>query len=47
MPLAVWHATGSSVFTLWAGLLAVLIWIRHRDNIRRLMEGREPLIWKD
>ena len=47
MPLAVWHATGSRVFTLWAGLLTVLVWVRHRDNIRRLVEGREPLIWKD
>lgn len=47
MPLAVWHATGSRLFTLWAALLAVWVWIRHRDNIRRLVEGREPSIWKD
>ncbi len=47
MPLAVWYATESPVFTLWAGLLTALIWGRHRDNIRRLVEGREPLIWKD
>ena len=46
MPLAVWYATGSGVFTLWGGLTAVWIWYRHRDNIRRLLEGTESPIWK-
>ena len=27
-----------------AGLLAVIIWIRHAGNIRRLLHGEEPKI---
>lgn len=46
LPLTVWYATHSSVFTLWAGLTAAWIWIRHRDNIRRLLACTEPPIWK-
>lgn len=46
MPLAVWYATGSLAFTLWAGLTAAWIAIRHGANIRRLISGREPPIWK-
>ena len=46
LPLTVWYATSSAVFALWAGLTAAWIWIRHRDNIRRLLAGTEPLIWK-
>jgi glycerol-3-phosphate acyltransferase PlsY len=46
MPLAVWYAAGSPAYTLWAGLTAAWIWIRHRENIRRLLAGREPAIWK-
>lgn len=46
MPLAVWYATGSCAFTLWAGVTAVWIWSRHRANIRRLLAGTEPRIWK-
>lgn len=47
LPLAVWHATGSGAFTIWVGLMAVWIWSRHRDNIRRLLEGTEPTIWNN
>jgi glycerol-3-phosphate acyltransferase PlsY len=47
MPLAVWYATASPAFTLWAGLTAVWIWLRHRDNIRRLAAGTEPPIWQN
>jgi acyl phosphate:glycerol-3-phosphate acyltransferase len=46
MPLAVWCATGSSPFTLWAGLTAIWIWSRHRTNIQRLLAGKEPPLWK-
>jgi acyl phosphate:glycerol-3-phosphate acyltransferase len=46
MPLAVWYATGSPALTLWAGVSATWIWSRHRDNIRRLLAGTEPPIWK-
>jgi len=47
LPLTVWYATDSAVFALWAGLTAIWIWVRHRDNIRRLIAGTEPPIWKD
>jgi glycerol-3-phosphate acyltransferase PlsY len=47
LPLTVWYATNSAVFALWAGMTAAWIWIRHRDNIRRLLAGTEPAIWKD
>jgi acyl phosphate:glycerol-3-phosphate acyltransferase len=46
LPLTVWYATHSGVFAVWAGLTTVWIWIRHRDNIRRLIAGTEPPIWK-
>ena len=45
LPLTVWYATASPAFTLWAGLTAAWIWLRHRDNIRRLAAGTEPTIW--
>jgi len=47
MPLTVWYATGSGAFTLWAGLIAVWIWSRHRENIDRLLAGTEPPLWKN
>ncbi len=46
LPLTVWYATDSGVFAVWAGLTTVLIWVRHRGNIRRLLAGTEPSIWK-
>jgi len=46
MPLAVWVATGSPALTLWAVVTAAWIWSRHRANIRRLLAGMEPPIWK-
>ena len=32
--------------TEFAGFLAILIWVRHADNIRRLLRGDEPKIQK-
>lgn len=32
--------------TVAAAILAVLVWIRHKDNIRRLLKGEEPKIGK-
>jgi glycerol-3-phosphate acyltransferase PlsY len=46
LPLTVWYATNSAVLALWAGMTAAWIWIRHHDNIRRLLAGKEPPIWK-
>jgi glycerol-3-phosphate acyltransferase PlsY len=41
---AVWLTTFEPSFTLSATLTAVLIFLRHKDNIERLLQGREPTI---
>jgi len=46
LPVAVWEATGSSVLTGCAVVTAILIYFRHTDNIKRLLNGMEPVIWK-
>ena len=42
LPLAVWIATDSAIMTASAGIVALFIFIRHRDNLKRLMAGKEP-----
>ena len=42
LPPAVWIATGSAIMTASAGIVALLIVIRHRDNLKRLLAGKEP-----
>jgi glycerol-3-phosphate acyltransferase PlsY len=46
LPLAVWYASGVWVWTACALIIAVWIFIRHRDNIVRLITGKEPVIGK-
>jgi len=46
LPVAVWKATGSGVLTGCAVVTAILIYFRHMDNIKRLLNGMEPVIWK-
>ena len=46
LPVAVWKATGSGVLTGCAVVTAILIYFRHADNIKRLLKGTEPVIWK-
>ncbi|MBN1930731.1 MAG: glycerol-3-phosphate 1-O-acyltransferase PlsY [Desulfobacterales bacterium] len=46
LPFAVWKVTYSQVFTGCAILITLLIYFRHIDNIRRLISGAEPVIWK-
>jgi glycerol-3-phosphate acyltransferase PlsY len=46
LPVAVWQATGSGVLTGCAVVTAIVIYFRHMDNIKRLFEGTEPVIWK-
>ena len=41
LPLAVWLSTGSIPFTVCALTMAVMIFVRHADNIKRLLEGTE------
>ena len=42
LPLAVWIATNSAIMTATTGLVALFILIRHRDNLKRLLAGKEP-----
>ncbi|MGD9015872.1 MAG: glycerol-3-phosphate 1-O-acyltransferase PlsY [Desulfobacterales bacterium] len=44
LPLFLWEATGSMSHTVMASVMALLIWWRHRQNLRRLIEGTEPVI---
>ena len=45
LPIAVWQSTGSGVLTGCAVVTAILIYFRHKDNIKRLFKGTEPKIW--
>ena len=45
LPLTVWTASHSGILTTCAGILSVVIAIRHKDNVRRLLNGSEPAIW--
>jgi glycerol-3-phosphate acyltransferase PlsY len=45
LPVAVWQSTGSGVLTGCAVVTAILIYFRHKDNIKRLFKGTEPKIW--
>jgi glycerol-3-phosphate acyltransferase PlsY len=42
LPLAAWINNGSAVVIATAGILAIFIFIRHRDNLKRLAAGTEP-----
>ena len=42
-PIVAWLAVGPQAATLSA-LLAILVWIKHGGNIRRLLRGEEPRI---
>ena len=42
LPLSVWKATGSAALVACAVILAAGIFLRHRENIRRLIAGSEP-----
>jgi glycerol-3-phosphate acyltransferase PlsY len=42
LPLAVWIATDSAILTATAAIAALFIFIRHGDNLKRLMAGKEP-----
>ncbi len=46
LPVAVWQDTGSGVLTGCAVVTAIFIYFRHIDNIKRLLAGTEPIIWK-
>ena len=44
LPVAVWQATHLEIITGCAVLTAVFIYIRHKDNIKRLWFGEEPIL---
>ena len=44
LPVAVWEASHSGVVTGCALVTAIFIYIRHKDNIKRLLSGTEPKI---
>ena len=46
LPVAIWQSTGSGVLTGCAAVTAIIIYFRHKDNIKRLFKGTEPKIWK-
>jgi len=42
LPIGVWFSTHSVEIIAGAGIMSVLIFIRHADNIQRLISGIEP-----
>jgi len=42
LPIACWYATHSWEITTGAVIMSVFIFIRHTDNIKRLLAGTEP-----
>lgn len=48
LPPAVWWIgppEGRWLRTAVAGSIALLLWVRHRSNVRRLLRGEEPPLW--
>ena|SRR5690554_5502321 len=43
-PALAWWLLGDLQLVEFAGILAILAWLRHADNIRRLLRGDEPRI---
>jgi glycerol-3-phosphate acyltransferase PlsY len=46
LPVAVWLTSHSIPLTACALITAIFIFFRHSDNIKRLLSGTEPVIWK-
>jgi acyl phosphate:glycerol-3-phosphate acyltransferase len=47
LPIAVWIETGLPLIAGCAATFSIMIFIRHQDNIKRLLKGTEPIIWKN
>ena len=46
LPVAVWLTSHSIPLTVCALITAIFIFFRHSDNVKRLLSGTEPVIWK-
>jgi glycerol-3-phosphate acyltransferase PlsY len=46
MPLTIWKASHSMPLTVCATIMAVFIFARHRDNIKRLLAGQEDSVFE-
>lgn len=46
LPVAVWLTSHSIPLTTCALITTIFIFSRHKDNIKRLLSGTEPVIWK-
>ncbi len=46
LPFIMWESTGSWIMTLCAVAISLFIYLRHKDNIVRLINGTESVIWK-
>ena len=44
LPVAIWKVTDSAVITGCAAVTALFIYIRHKDNIKRLWDGTESTL---
>ena len=44
LPIAIWISRHSFPLTVFAGITTILIWWRHKDNLKRLRRGQEPTI---
>jgi glycerol-3-phosphate acyltransferase PlsY len=42
LPIAIWITTRSAAVTAAAAITALLIFMRHRENLKRLVAGKEP-----
>jgi len=42
LPVSIWITTGSLVLIIAAAIIALLIFVRHHANIKRLLAGNEP-----
>jgi len=45
LPISIWFATHALLVTLFATVITLLIVHRHRQNIVRLLQRKEPAIW--
>jgi glycerol-3-phosphate acyltransferase PlsY len=43
-PAFAWYIVGDVQLTQYAAIVAVVIWVKHHENIRRLLKGEESKI---